>query len=106
MITSTNTTSAREIQRNYRKVVEKVKKTNQPIIVINRNKPDVAIMSIDALQEYNRLKSDKLDWSIIDEIRALNADKDPEEVYKEVTEEVEAVRQEKYEKEKKAQSNY
>ena len=38
-------------------------------------------------------------WEIVEEIRARNADKDPDEVYREVTAIVEEVRQERYERE-------
>ncbi|GEM_PF-515278 len=105
MITSTNTASARDVQRNYRKVIEKVKKTNKPVVVISRNQPEVAIVSLDVLEEYERLKKETVDWSFVDEIRALNADKDPDKVYKDVKEEVETIRQEMYEKRQKDKSS-
>lgn len=38
-------------------------------------------------------------WEIVEEVRARNADKDPDEVYRVVTEIVEEVRQERYEQE-------
>jgi hypothetical protein len=37
-------------------------------------------------------------WTVIDRIRERNADKDPDEVLRDVTAEVEAVRQVRYEK--------
>lgn len=40
-------------------------------------------------------------WAVIDELRVRNTDKDPDEVYKEVTKVVEEVRQEMYDKEQK-----
>ena len=42
-------------------------------------------------------------WEIIGEIRARNADTDPDEVYREVTEVVEEVRQERYERSRRAE---
>jgi hypothetical protein len=41
-------------------------------------------------------------FAVLDLVRDRNADKDPEEVLRDVTEEVEAVRQEKYEERAKA----
>ncbi|MBA3451245.1 MAG: hypothetical protein H0T18_08545 [Chloroflexia bacterium] len=38
-------------------------------------------------------------WKVVQEIRARNADKDPDEVFRDVTDVVEAVRQERYERE-------
>lgn len=102
LLPTTNTVSARDVQRNYRKIVERVKKKNQPVVVIRKNQPEVAIVSLDILAEYKELKTSTFDWTIVDRIRALNADKDPDEVYKEVTEEVEKVRQERYDAEQKA----
>jgi len=45
------TTTAREIQRNYRKVFDTVKKTKEPIFVMKNNKPEVAIIDADQLEE-------------------------------------------------------
>jgi hypothetical protein len=42
-------------------------------------------------------------WRVVDDIRARNADKDPDEVLRDVTEVVEEVRQEQYERELRAQ---
>jgi hypothetical protein len=42
-------------------------------------------------------------WRTVDEIRARNADKDPDEVLRDVTEVVEEVRQEQYERKLRAQ---
>jgi hypothetical protein len=42
-------------------------------------------------------------WQAVEELWALNADKDPDEVYRDVTEAVEEVRQEQYERKLRAQ---
>lgn len=44
------TISVREIQRNYRKVFDLVKKTRRPIVVMRNNKPDVAIVDVKRLE--------------------------------------------------------
>lgn len=54
MITSTVT--AREMLRNHKEIIERVRKTKQPAIVVNQKKPQVAIVSIDDLEELRRLR--------------------------------------------------
>ncbi len=44
MFTFPRTTTAREIQRNYRKIFDLVKKTKEPVVVMKNNKPEVVIM--------------------------------------------------------------
>ena len=45
------TTTAREIQRNYKKVFDEVKKSKEPVFVMKNNKPEVAIIDADQLEE-------------------------------------------------------
>lgn len=45
------TTTGRELQRNYRKVFDLVKKTKEPVVVMRNNKPDVAIVDAKKLEE-------------------------------------------------------
>ena len=45
------TTTAREIQRNYRKIFDEVKKSKEPVFVIKNNKPEVAIIDAKKLEE-------------------------------------------------------
>ena len=51
MLTFSNVTTAREIQRNYRKLFNRVKRTKEPLIVMRNNKPDVAIVDFKRLEE-------------------------------------------------------
>ncbi len=44
-------TTAREIQRNYRKIFDEVKKTKEPVVVMKNNKPEVVIMDAKKLSE-------------------------------------------------------
>ena len=48
------TTTVREIQRNYKKVFEQVKRTKEPVIVMKNNKPDVAVVDVRTLDELNK----------------------------------------------------
>lgn len=45
------TTTAKEVQQNYRRVFDLAKKTKEPIIVMRNNKPDVAILDVKRLEE-------------------------------------------------------
>jgi len=51
MFTFPKMTTAREIQRNYRKIFDEVKKTKEPVVVMRNNKPEVVIMDAKKLAE-------------------------------------------------------
>lgn len=65
MIT-TNFITPRDILRNYKKVFEKVKKTGQPVVVVSKKKPQVAIVSLDDLEELKGLKNKKSTKALLD----------------------------------------
>ena len=46
-----NTISARQIQREYKKVLENANKSREPIIVMSNNKPLGAIIGLDLLEK-------------------------------------------------------
>ena len=46
-----NTVSARQIQREYKKVLENANKSKEPIVVMANNKPLGAIISLDLLEK-------------------------------------------------------
>lgn len=46
-----NTVSARQIQRGYKKVLEKANQSKEPIVVMARNKPVGAIIGLDLLEK-------------------------------------------------------
>ena len=47
-----NTVSPRQIQREYKKVLQKANKTKEPIIVMSNNKPLGAIIGLDLLEKF------------------------------------------------------
>lgn len=94
----TNTVSARDIQRNYRKIFDQVKKTQKPIVVISNNKPQAAIVSLEQLAQYEADRRRARMFTLIDSIRERNKNKNPDELYRDITKEVEEVRQKRYEK--------
>lgn len=91
------TISAREVQRQYKRVFESVKKTKRPVVVMANNTPQGAIVSLDMLEEYNKMKEDQKLFKIIDEIQAKNTGKTEKEVWQDATEAVAEVRKKIYE---------
>ena len=57
MFTFPEFTNSRQIQRNYRKLFDQVKKTKKPLIVMRKNKPDVAIVDIGKLEELEAINT-------------------------------------------------
>ncbi|OGY29901.1 MAG: hypothetical protein A3F33_01760 [Candidatus Woykebacteria bacterium RIFCSPHIGHO2_12_FULL_43_10] len=57
MLNFPDTTTARDIQRNYRKLFDQVKKTKKPLLVMRNNKPEVAIINIEKLEELEAIAS-------------------------------------------------
>lgn len=57
MLTFPKTTTVREIQRNYRKLFNYVKRTKKPILVITNNKPDVVIVDVKKLEEMEAINT-------------------------------------------------
>jgi len=75
MFTFPKTTTIREIQRNYKKVFEEVKKTKQPIIVMKNNKPDIAIVDVKKLAEMAAIASGDVKYGEYDQSRKIDWDK-------------------------------
>lgn len=44
-------TTAKQLQKDYRKIFDEAKKTGEPIIVMRNNEPDVAIIDAKQLDE-------------------------------------------------------
>lgn len=51
------TVTPREIQRSYRKIFDEVKETQEPVVVMKNNKPEVAIVSVEIMENYLTKKS-------------------------------------------------
>lgn len=51
-----NYTNIRDIQRNYKKLAEELNKTDKPAIVMSKNKPQFAIISLKTLERLHQLK--------------------------------------------------
>lgn len=68
--------SVSDLQRDYRKVVDKAKKTKKPVMVMRDNKPEVAIVDAKIMVE-NEKRLEELE--IEDALRAI---KEGEEEYR------------------------
>lgn len=44
-------TTAKELQKDYRRIFDEVKKTGEPVVVMRNNQPDVAIVDAKKLEE-------------------------------------------------------
>jgi prevent-host-death family protein len=51
MFTFPKTTTAKDLQRNYRRIFDLAKKSGEPIVVMRNNKPDIVIIDVKKLEE-------------------------------------------------------
>lgn len=91
--------SAKEARANFGDLLGLVHYTGEPVIIERKGRPFAVVISPEQYQIIE--KQIEKSWSTIDSIRERNADKNPEEVLRDVTELVEGVRQEHYERSKK-----
>lgn len=87
-----NTVSARDLQRNYKQVVGRVKQSDEPMVVLRYNQAEFALINLELLKKYRQQQA----FKIIDEIRLKNKNQkvDFETAYQEITDVVEEVREE------------
>ena len=76
-------------------LIDAVDASDETIIVEDQGKPRIVVMSPEEYERYRAYVWDR-GWAAVDQLHALNADKDPDEVYELVTRVVEEVRQEHY----------
>lgn len=96
----TKRVSAREARANFSELLGTVYYNKEPVIIEKNGKPFAVVISP---EQYEQLQAEEdADWAILDRLAERNADKDPDEVLRDVTAVVEEVRQERYAKNKKA----
>lgn len=54
-----NTTTATELQRNYRKVVEKAKRLKKPVAVLSNNRPDIVLIAYEVFKKMVKARQEK-----------------------------------------------
>ncbi|MEI8232469.1 MAG: type II toxin-antitoxin system Phd/YefM family antitoxin [bacterium] len=93
-----NTVSARELQRDYKSIFTRAKKTKEPIMVISNNEPQIIMLSPDTFKRYaNSLSRQEL-WETIASIQADNPNTVETEVEDDVLAAIKRVRIKTYEK--------
>lgn len=83
-----NTISARQIQREYKKVLEEANKSKEPIVVMANNKPLGAVIGLDLLE---KLQLEAVLEEALEEYRAgktksIETEEDLEKHFKEIDE--------------------
>ena len=92
--------SARDARTHFADVLGSVYYGHEPIIVERKGKPFAVVISPRQYEVMERELGRA--WAAIEALQVRNADEDPDEVLRDVTAVVETVRQERYEKRRKA----
>lgn len=81
-----NTISARQIQREYKKVLEKANRSKEPIVVMANNKPLGAVIGLDLLEKLQLefVVKQALAESKAGKTKVIKTQKDLEEDFKEL----------------------
>ena len=89
--------SAKEARDNFGDLLGSVHYGGQPVIVEKKGKPFAVMISPEDFERLQELARERL-FETVREIRETNKDADPDQVLRDVTEAVEAVRLEEYER--------
>jgi antitoxin (DNA-binding transcriptional repressor) of toxin-antitoxin stability system len=96
--TMTQIFNVTEARKHWSELLNTVFRNRTRVIVEKSGIPVAAIVSPQDLEHLKQYEAEEARaWAVVDTIRTRNADRDPDQVLREVTEEVEAVRQEGYE---------
>ena len=60
--------SMREIQRNYRKLVDTIKRTKQPLYLGARSKAEAVLVEVSVFEDLQKRKNQKNNWGDIKRI--------------------------------------
>jgi len=88
----TQTMTMNDAQRDFGSLVKRVSKNETRVVVEDEGQPVAALVSPDDLERLKRLDARDDAWRVVDEIRARNRDKDPDEVERDVAEAIEEMR--------------
>ena len=83
-----NTVSARQIQREYKKVLQTANKSKEPIIVMANNKPLGAVIGLDLLEKIRleAVLNEALEEYRVGKTKSIDAKEDLENHFKEIEE--------------------
>ena len=103
-VRNVRTMSAQQARANFADLLGSVYYTKEAVVVEKKGKPVAVVISPEAHEQLTQQDAPwERFWQAVDRIRERNADKDPDAVLADVTQVVEEVRQERYERERKAQ---
>lgn len=93
---------AKEAGDNFVDLLVSVHDTEEPLIIEKEGLPMAVVVSHEAFQKYEAIRKavEKRFWSTVEMMQARNADEDPDEMLHFITEIVDEVRQERYEKQR------
>jgi prevent-host-death family protein len=92
--------SAKDARANFSELLGLVYYTKEPVMVERKGKPFAVVISPD---QYSMVEKElERAWQTVDRVQERNAEKNPEEVFQDVTATVEAVRQELYEESRRS----
>jgi prevent-host-death family protein len=97
-LTTFDTVSARELQRDYKSIFSQVNRTNKPVVVISNNEPQGVILGLKELDKINKFFSEQKLWEAIRAIQSKNRYNDPITTQKDIDEAVEEAKQYVYNK--------
>ena len=89
--------STKEARANFADLLGLVYYTKEPVIVEKKGKPVAVVVNPTDFEEYQQLAKERF-FQTVREIQERNSDKDPDEVLRDVTDAIEEVRQERYER--------
>ena len=99
--------TAKEARDNFTDLLGTVYYGQETVVVEKQGRPFAVVISPQEFKKYEDFKTaaKRRFFEIVDEIQAANKGIDPEKVLEDVTREVEIVRKQRYEKEKRTKSN-
>lgn len=91
----TQTMKASQARQEWSQVLNQVFRGEKRVLVEKSGIPVAAIVSAEDLERLKHFEAQREErWKVVDEIRAKNRDKDPDEVERDVAEDLAAMRRE------------
>jgi prevent-host-death family protein len=90
----TKTIASGDLGQSFESLIDSLNEPNDEVIVERDGRPVAVLMSIATYDRLLREEAER-DWAIIDRLRQRNAERDPDEVFADVTAEIEALRKER-----------
>ena len=80
------TISARQIQREYKKILQQANKSKEPIVVMSNNKPQGAIIGLDLLEKIrlDAALKEALDDYKVGRVKTISTDEELEAEFEEM----------------------